>query len=165
MEKRDLYDINRNLTGNTIYKGEKTPENCYIIVVLAFIENSKGEFLIQKRSKQKDGKFGSTGGHAKSGESSIQRMLTEIKEELGLTLSPAELNLLYSGRSDSSHVFFDIDYTRQDFDISNLTLQKDEVESVSWMTVDEIDDLIKNNLFLANHVDEFYRTMKILNKL
>ena len=156
MEKRDLYDINRNLTGNTIYKGEKTPENCYIIVVLAFIENSKGEFLIQKRSKQKDGKFGSTGGHPKSGESSIQGMLTEINEELGLTLTPKELNLLYSGRSDSSHVFFDI---------SNLTLQKDEVESVSWMTVDEIDDLIKNNLFLANHVDEFYRTMKILNKL
>ena len=99
MEKRDLYDINKNLTGNAIYKGDPIPENCYIFVVLAFIENSKGEFLIQKRSKQKDGKFGSTGGHPKSGESSIQGMLTEINEELGLTLTPKELNLLYSGRS------------------------------------------------------------------
>lgn len=67
MEKRDLYDINRNLTGETIYKGETIPENKYINVVLAFIQNSKCEFLIQKRSIQKDGMYGSTGGHAKTG--------------------------------------------------------------------------------------------------
>ena len=41
----------------------------------------------------------------------------------------------------------------------------EEVESVSWMTIDEIENLIKSDLFLQNHVDEFYRTMKILNKL
>ena len=49
MEKRDLYDINRNLTGETIFKDEKTPKDRYILVVLVFIQNSKGDFLIQKR--------------------------------------------------------------------------------------------------------------------
>lgn len=39
MEKRDLYDINRKLTGETIFKGEKIPENRYILVVMVFIEN------------------------------------------------------------------------------------------------------------------------------
>ena len=48
MEKRDLYDKNRNLIGKTIYKGESVPEGSYIIVVLIYIQNSKGEFLIQK---------------------------------------------------------------------------------------------------------------------
>ena len=57
MEKRDLYDINRKLTGETIYKNEKIPANRYILVVLVFIQNSQGKFLIQKRSKQKDGKY------------------------------------------------------------------------------------------------------------
>ena len=61
MEKRDLYDADRNLTGETIFKGEKIPENKYILVVLSFIENSDGKFLIQKRSVQKNGKFASTG--------------------------------------------------------------------------------------------------------
>ena len=56
MEKRDLYDINKKLTSQTIYKNEKIPANRYIIVVLVFIQNSQGKFLIQKRSKQKDGK-------------------------------------------------------------------------------------------------------------
>ena len=46
MEKRDLYDINKNLTGETIYKGEQIPKDRYILVVLIFIQNSKGEFLI-----------------------------------------------------------------------------------------------------------------------
>ena len=88
MEKRDLYDINKNLTGETIYKGEQIPKDRYILVVLIFIQNSKGEFLIQKRSPQKDGSYASTGGHPKTGETSIQGMLTEIREEIGLDLLP-----------------------------------------------------------------------------
>ena len=34
MEKRDLYDSNRNFTGETIFKGDKTPEGRYIIVYI-----------------------------------------------------------------------------------------------------------------------------------
>ena len=51
IEKRDLYDINRVLTGKTIFKGDSIPDNNYIVVVLVFIQNSDGKFLIQKRSK------------------------------------------------------------------------------------------------------------------
>ena len=163
MEKRDLYDINRNLTGKTIYKGDIIPNNNYIIVVLAFIQNSKGEFLIQKRSLKKDGKYGSTGGHAKTGENSITAMITEIKEELGITVNSQDLKLIYSGREDNTQVFFDIYYLNKDFEISDLTLQEDEVESVSWLSIDEIENLIKNNLFLSNHVEEFYRVLNFLN--
>ena len=41
MEVRDLYDLNRNLTGETILKGEKYPKNRKILVVAIWIENSK----------------------------------------------------------------------------------------------------------------------------
>ena len=82
MEKRDLYDANRNLTGETIFKGEKIPDGRYIVVVLVFIQNSDVKFLIQKRSKIKNGKFATTGGHPKSGESSIQGIITEVQAEV-----------------------------------------------------------------------------------
>ena len=72
MEKRDLYDKDRNLTGEFIFKGEPVPKGKYIIVILVMIQNSKGEFLIQKRSKQKGGKFAATGGHVKSGQTSVE---------------------------------------------------------------------------------------------
>lgn len=162
MEQRDLYDINRNLTNETIYKGEKIPKDRYILVVLAIIRNSKGEFLIQKRSLQKDGKYGSTGGHAKSGESSIEAMLTEIKEELGLTLNKEELQLVFSGREDSSHVFFDLYYLEKDIDLESLTLQREEVDFVKWLSLNEIEMLIEDGLFLENHIEELYRVIDIL---
>lgn len=163
MEKRDLYDINRNLTGETIYKGDSIPDGKFILVVLSFIQNSKGEFLIQKRSVQKHGKYGSTGGHAKTGETSIQAMMTEINEEIGLNVNKDELNLFYSGRDDIDKVFFDLYYIKKDFSTDSLTLQEEEVESVKWMTVDEIKQLISTNEFLDSNVDEFYKILDYLN--
>ena len=79
MERRDLYDKNRNFSGKTIYKSESVPEGSYIVVVLIYIQNSKGEFLLQKRSARKNGLWATTGGHPKSGEDSIQGILTEVK--------------------------------------------------------------------------------------
>lgn len=164
MEKRDLYDINRKLTGETIYIGDPIPQNRYIVVVLSFIQNSKGEFLIQKRSKVKDGKYASTGGHPKSGETSLQGICTEIKEELGLSITENELELIYSGREDSEQVFFDIYYLKKDFDINALILQKEEVESVEWCSIGRIKQLIRDGLFLSNHAEEVYRMIDIFKE-
>lgn len=163
MEKRDLYDINRNLTGETIYKGDSIPDGKFILVVLSFIQNSKGEFLIQKRSVQKGGKYASTGGHAKTGETSIQAMMTEINEELSLNANEDELHLVYSGREDEDKIFFDLYYMKKDFSTNSLILQKEEVESVKWMTVNEIKQLISTNEFLDSNVDEFYKILDYLN--
>lgn len=164
MEKRDLYDINRKLTGKTIFKGEPIPKGNYIVVVLSFIQNSKGEFLIQKRSIQKDGKYASTGGHPKSGENSLQGIITEIKEEIGLVVNEDELDLIYSGREDSEQVFFDIYYIKKDFDINDLVLQESEVESVEWCSIDKIKQLISDDLFLDNHAEEVYRMIDIFKQ-
>ena len=164
IEKRDLYDINRKLTGETIYKGDEIPSNRYIIVVLAFMQNSKGEFLIQKRSKQKDGKYASTGGHAKTGENSLQAIQTEISEELGIKTTKNDLKLIYEGRQDEKHVFFDIYYMKKDINIENLTLQKEEVESVQWLSKEQVKDLINNDLFLDSHAEEFFRMYEIFDE-
>lgn len=164
MEKRDLYDINKKLTGETIYKNEKIPANRYILVVLVFIQNSQGKFLIQKRSKQKDGKYASTGGHPKTGETSIDGMITEIKEELGLTVKPKELELIFSGQENVKQVFFDIYYMRKDFNISDLKLQKEEVDFVEWLSFKEVETLIKKDLFLESHAEELYRLKEIFEK-
>ena len=156
MEQRDLYDINRRLTGKTIFKGDPIPENNYIIVVLVFIQNSEGKFLIQKRSEIKNGKYATTGGHPKLGEDSVQGIISEVKEEIGLELKPDDIQLYYTGRSDSERVFWDVYYIKMDIDdINNLTLQKEEVESVCWLSIDEIHSLMKDNKFFKNHYEEF----------
>lgn len=162
MEKRDLYDINKNLTGETIYKGEQIPKDRYILVVLIFIQNSKGEFLIQKRSPQKDGSYASTGGHPKTGETSIQGMLTEIREEIGLDLLPDEIKLYYSDRDDDENVFFDLYYMKKDIDLSTLTLQQEEVDFVEWDSLEQIDTLKEEGKFKISHYEALERLRKLL---
>lgn len=155
-EKRDLYDAERNLTGRTIFKGEETPDGTYIVVVLVFIQNSEGKFLIQKRSARKNGKFATTGGHPKSGEDSIQGIITEVKEEIGIDIKPKDLQLYFGGKSDEEKVFFDDYYVKMDIpNIENLKLQDEEVESVHWFSIDEIKNLMKEDKFLKNHYEEF----------
>lgn len=162
MEKRDLYDINKNLTGETIYKGEQIPKDRYILVVLIFIQNSKGEFLIQKRSPQKDGSYASTGGHPKTGETSIQGMLTEIREEIGLDLLPEEIKLYYSDRDDDENVFFDLYYMKKDVDLSTLILQQEEVDFVEWDSLEQIDKLKEEGKFKISHYEALERLRKLL---
>lgn len=164
MEKRDLYDENRKLTGETIYKGEKVPEGKYITVVLVYIQNSEGKFLIQKRSKEKNGKFATTGGHPKSGEDSIQGIITEVKEEIGLDIESDKLQLYFSQRFDKENVFADAYYVKMDVEnIENLKLQKEEVESVHWFSESEIKQLRKEEKYFKNHYEEFEILLKWLN--
>ena len=163
-EKRDLYDINKKLTGETIYKGEEIPENRYILVVLIFIQNSKGEFLIQKRSKIKQGKYASTGGHAKTGETSLEAIHSEVKEEIGFDIDCGELKLFNSGRSDEGKAFFDIYYLKKDIDIDKLILQKEEVDFIKWCSIEEVIQLIEKGEFLESHAEEFYILLDKLNK-
>ena len=156
MEKRDLYNKDRELLGKIILKGEDIPVGEYIVVVLIFIQNSKGEFLIQKRSKIKNGTYATTGGHPKSGESSIQGIITEVKEEIGIELDKNKVQLFYSERDDKQRIFCDAYYTKMDIkNIEKLKLQLEEVEFVKWLTVDEINELIKKDKFFYQQIDKF----------
>ena len=161
-EKRDLYDKNRNVTGEAFYKGDEIPPNRYILVMMVFIKNSKGEFLIQKRSVQKDGKYGFTGGHAKAGETSLQGMQSEISEEIGLNVNPQKLELIYSGIDEEGSAFYDLYYLHVDLPISSFVLQKEEVDFVQWSTIAEIKEFIQKDLFLDNHAEAFERMLPML---
>lgn len=164
MEKRDLYDKNRNLTGETILKGEQIPKDRYIVVVLVFIQNSEGKFLIQKRSEAKNGKYATTGGHPKTGETSIEGILTEVEEEIGVKMNPKDLKLYFSGKSEDERVFWDDYYIKMDIqNLNDLKLQEAEVDSVEWLSENEIVNLMKQDKFFKNHYEEFEILIKWLN--
>lgn len=146
-EYTDLYDENKNLTGEKLFREKGTklivPKGRYSVVVLAFIENSKGEFLFQMTSKRKKNVWATTGGHVKSGQTSKEAIIEEIKEELGIDINEDEVKLFKTYKYDDA--FKDVFYIKKDIDINSLTYQEDEVEYVKYLTKDEILDLINNN--------------------
>ena len=162
MEKRDLYDENKKLTGETIYKGQEVPKGCYYITVVIFIQNNKSEFLLQKRVKKKDGKWATTGGHPVSGETSKQGIVTEIREELGVNVTEKNIILFTTLKTEDD--FVDLYYLKENIDIDKIKIQKEEVEEVKWATIDEIQNMIKNNIFSESHTEFFELCIEYLKK-
>ena len=122
MEYRDLYDENKNLTGEKIQKDNPVPKGRYYITVVVWIQNSKGEFLLQINKKYN--MWTTTGGHPKSGETSLDGIVTEIKEELGIDVDRDKLNLFKTIKTEDD--FVDLYYLKKDINLENLALQKDK---------------------------------------
>lgn len=162
MEKRDLYDENKKLTGETIFKGEKVPEGRYYITVAVWIQNDEGDFLIQKRVLKKDGKWSTTGGHPVSGETSKQGIFTEIREELGLDLVDKKIILFKTIKTEDD--FVDLYYLKEDIDINNVKLQEEEVDEVKWASVNEINEMIRKKEFSESHTEFFKYCLEFLIK-
>ena len=122
-EYTDLYDENKNLTGEKLFREKGTklivPKGRYSVVVLVFIENSKGEFLFQMTSKRKKNVWATTGGHVKSGQTSKEAIIEEIKEELGIDINEDEVKLFKTYKYDDA--FKDVFYIKKDIDINSLT--------------------------------------------
>ena len=148
MEVWDLYDENKNLTGKTMVRGEKVPDNYYHLVVHVWIKNSKGEYLISQRAENKTLplKWECTGGAVLKGETSLEGAIRETKEEVGIDLDRENGELVYSevrktfkGRkfNDIMDVWFFV-YDGE-VDLKNATT--DEVKDMKWMTKKEIKEL------------------------
>ncbi len=168
MELLDVYDSNGNVTGRKIIRGDKTAvldENEHIAVAVIFIENDNGEFLIQKTSKEKGGEFSSTGGHVDSGETPLMSIKREVKEELGV-------NVDYEEIEEYGFMLFDMPlrylfYLKKNIPINKITIQKEEVDYVEYMSISKINELIENNQMLKSHgimFNELMQKRKVLKK-
>ena len=152
MELLDIYDNEGNKTGRTIVRGDKSAklsDNEHIAVSVVFIENDKGEFLIQKTSKEKGGEFSSTGGHVNTNETPKEAIIREIEEELGIKVKKNDI-------IDFGYLLYDMPlrfmfYLKKNIDLDSVKLQKEEVDYVKYMSIDEINKLINNNKMLKSH--------------
>ena len=133
-------------------RGEKPAQGDRIKVVVIFICNNKGEYLIQKSSVSKGHNYTTTGGHVGYGESERETVLREVQEELGLDIV-APIKLM--GTISFERRFMDVYYVRQEVDLSQLNLQAEEVESACFMTAEEIKQKIDSGEFLASHGKAF----------
>ena len=168
MELLDIYDDNGNVTGRTIVRGDKSiilNEHEHIALSVIFIENSNGEFLIQKSSIQKGGEFTSTGGHVNSGETPLIAIKREVKEELGINIDEDDIEE-YGFLSYDKPLRY-IFYLKKDVELTNIKVQTEEVEYAKYMSIAEINELIATNKMLKSHGIIFNEMLKrrIHNKL
>jgi isopentenyldiphosphate isomerase len=110
------------------------------------------EVLLQQRAKDKPTWPGfydiSAAGHLSFGETPLEAILRETKEEIGLRIRPEQLKLLFLHRaflideiSQYKENEFRWVYGLQLSDDSILRLSDDEVEGITWVSLDELKQL------------------------
>ena len=159
-EERDLYDENSQLTGKTYFKGDKVPEGFYPMVVMIALQNSKGEFLMQKRVPRKGGDWGVTGGHPKAGETPLQGIVAEVLEELGLDISEEKL-VVYDEGCDGKDCY-KMYYLKLDIDTGNLKIQEDELSEVKWFSMEKLNEMVQTKELNPDQISCFVKCVKFL---
>jgi len=152
----DVYNSKREKTGRFHERGKLMPSGDYHIIVQVWKRNSKGEWLIDKRSARYDnndidGKWETTGGCAMAGEDSLTAALREAKEELGIALDPSKGTLFASNAQkweDGHTAFVDVWVFEYDEPIESEKINLQEVCETKWATMDEIRKLIMAGEFL-----------------
>jgi len=129
----------------------------YHLVVHIWIKNSKGEYLIQRRSVDREpmsGEWAATGGSVLSGERSEQAAIRELREELGITVKENELK--YVERIVRKNSIVDIWRVGVDVALDCLELQEEEVMDAKWVTEDEFRNMISKGEF-HNYGKEYFK--------
>ena len=149
MELLDIVDEQGNFTGQVMEREKAHDLNLLHWEIAVFFVNDNKELLLQTRSPNKrfsPNKWGLCAGHVDSGETPEKTALREIKEELGIKLSPGDLRILeerdvlkLESNSRLTRMYYVI-YNKNDF-----TIQTEELSEVKWFNIDDVIDRIKNN--------------------
>ena len=170
MELLDIYDKNRKKTGRIVPRGkENLKEGEYFLAVEALLIDKNGHILISKRTEKKKlypVYWEINGGGCKSGEESIDAIIREIKEELGITLSKEKSFLIKTVKNEYRFKdiwFFEID----NIDRIKINLQKEEVTEYKAIDFSEFEKMKKDNTLIDTSnitKEEYDKCIRIIKK-
>ncbi len=138
-ELLDVYYSYGNKSGKIIERGTLLEPGEYILAVHVYIYNSKGEFLLQKRSmklKNNAGMWEMTSGCVTSGEDSLDAALREVYEELGIYLDAEQMK--YMGCYRRKWNLVDIWFARNDSSLEDYRFNDGEVEEIRLIPAEEM---------------------------
>ncbi len=164
MEFNDIYDKERRLTGRLHRRGDRGRRGEYGLVVCVWVYDGKGNVLLTRRAPEKSyaGTWENSGGGAQAGETSLQAIRRELREETGILAEESEFELLETGRDHIA--FYDYYCLHRDIPLSEVKLQPGETDDVKWATFDEIQAMIERKEICAVIARQFLRQAPLLKK-
>ncbi len=154
-EPVDILDEQGNETGQVLLKSEAHAKSLWHPVVHLWIYNSKAESLMQKRSPQKQVWPNlwdvAVAGHMAAGQSPEDALVREAQEELGLKVDLQRVKFIDKIKFEYpmeagwiNKIFIWLYGLQTDLDITQLTLEKEEVAEVKWIPLDELEKMLSD---------------------
>ncbi len=158
----DVLDENGNKTGEILTREQIHKKGlCHRIVVIAIID-TKGNILMQQRSKSKKenpGKWDvAAAGHVSSGQTSIQAAIRETIEEVGIKVNEKELEYILTYKSEKNldkEIYDCYIVKKQKIELKDIKLQETEVQQVKLCNLKEFKEIIeKGNIMQRDKLYE-----------
>ncbi len=141
-----MYDENGNFVGQINPEKEKL-QHKWLRGVTCFLVNEKPQVLMERRTSKgiTPGKIDLVSGHCNEEEESAKTMQRELNEEIGISVENdrikhlGRLPLVFGGKRK-----FFIDFFFCQYNGETLNVDPNEVESVSWVPIEQALEMIKN---------------------
>lgn len=154
MEMLSLFHDEFVRSNQTMERKTKVPGDLCTLTVFGCIF-CEDKMLIQQRQSTKAGWPSmwdvSSGGATASGETSLQAIVRETREELGISLDPECFVKIFSIYHDN-HIH-DIYTAVVDSENWNFNVPNDEVMNIQWASEEEILDMIDAGIFIPVYKD------------
>ena len=157
MEYNDIYDIDRNLTGRVHLRGTRWKKGEYGLVVCVWVHDGRGNLLLTRRAPEKTfpGTWENSGGAAKAGETSLQAIVRELREETGIRAKPEDFEHLGSGRDGNTH--YDYYCLYAPVSIEDVVLLPGETDDAKWVSFSQVRQMIADKQICRVIAKQFYK--------
>ncbi len=148
MELCDVVDKSGTRMGRVVPRGTKLETGEYYLVVHVWIKDENDNYLIQQRAlhlASGPGVWAVTVGYVQAGEESIAGAIREVKEELGIQLSPIHLQKF--DRHTMENRVEDVWLAEVLRNSVQVSILKTEVADWKWVSKSELEQMINQGDF------------------
>lgn len=132
--------------------------NKAIPAVYLFLERD-GKFLIARRCNTgyQDGNYQVPAGHVDAGELPSEALIREAKEEIGIGLSPGDVELVhvsYRPKHDNTDNFVDFFFRARKWSGEVQNMEPNKCDDLKWVTLDALPES------MTSHVRDAFECMQ-----
>ncbi len=167
MELWDAYTRNGVKTGGVLVRGQRIWPGIYHLVCEVLVRHVDGSYLCMIRSREKPNYPGypecTAGGSALLGESALECIRRELREETGIEWTQFE-EVARTVREQDSSIFCSYVCT-VDWPKEQITLQEGETEDFRWLSEAEFTELLNSDRMIPEQTERmrsYYEKMGYL---
>ena len=166
VELVDLYDANRQRLGLVHRRGSRLQKGQYVLVVCVWVSDGCGRLLVTLRAPEKSASpntWENSGGAAQAGETSLQAIVRELREETGIEARPEEFLLMEMDQTKDT--LFDFYFLLHPVELADVVLQPGETVAARWVTLEEMDWMVEQGIVAQPIARRYRRHRSVLRAL